>query len=169
MGRAYPAVAVVLAGLFIAGGALAEAPEKLVSLEVSGRPLKEVLQRLAGETDYTFIFENTWSNLPVSVRLEQVPVQAGLRQILSSVNHALVYLPGQTIKILILETTPSPGTGSSAMNRPRAPARGVSAPMPTGPPVPEPETPASLEQNNPSAEGAAGEQPGAAESQPASN
>lgn len=146
----------VMAG---AGKAGAEVSERLITIETQQKPLKEVLQRIAGQTGYTFLFDSAWSNYPVSVRLEKASLQTSLRRILGSVNHALVYLPERTIKIIITQNTPMPGSGSAA----GSPAR---ARRPT-PPNPEP--PAAPEPSNPAEESGTVEEANPAESQPPSN
>ena len=160
---------IILSVAFIAGSVTAAASERLISLEIRERPLQEVLQRLAGETGYKFMYDSTWSNHLVSVRLEQVAVQAGLRQIFSSLNHALVFLPDRTIKILIMEKTPSPGAGSSAANQRRAPGRRPPALNPDPPPVQQPDPPAASEPSSQAVEGGNSAEANVTESQPASN
>jgi type II secretory pathway component GspD/PulD (secretin) len=156
----------MLSAMVPAGWAGAEVPERLISLEMQQRPLKEVLQRIAGQTGYTFIFDSAWSNLPVSVRLEKAPLQTGLRRILSSVNHALVYLPDRTIKITITESTPPQGGGPAAAGPARA--RRPTAPPPP-PPAQEPEPPAAPEQTSQAEESGSGEEAKTDEGQPAAN
>jgi type II secretory pathway component GspD/PulD (secretin) len=146
----------VMAG---AGRAGAEVSERLVTLETQQKPLKEVLQRIAGQTGCTFLFDGAWSNYPVSVRLEKATLQTSLRRVLASVNHALVYLPDRTVKIIITESTQTTGGGSAA----GIPAR---ARRPT-PPNPEP--PAAPEPSNPAEEPGTVEEANPAETQPPSN
>jgi type II secretory pathway component GspD/PulD (secretin) len=144
---------IILSVVFIAGSVTAEASERLISLEIRERPLKEVLQQIAGETGYTFKFESTWSNHTVSARADQVPLQSCLRQILGGLNHALVYLPDRTIKIVIMEDTPLHGSASSAGTaRPRRPFIPAPAPPPTAESEPQP----SPEQGNQVLEGEGG-------------
>jgi hypothetical protein len=164
--HAAAAFLIMLLVMAAAGRAGAEVPERPISLEIQQRPLKEVLQRIAGQTGYTFIFDSTWSNLPVSVRLEKANLQTGLRRVLAGVNHALIYLPDRTIKIIITEKTQAPG-GGSADGSPARVRRPAAPPPP--PPAPEPEPPAAPEQTGPAEESGAGEEAKTNEGQPAAN
>jgi type II secretory pathway component GspD/PulD (secretin) len=163
--HALAAFLITLSVMAAAGRAGAELSERLITIETQQKPLKEVLQRIAGQTGYAFIFDSTWSNLPVSVRLEKANLQTGLRRVLAGVNHALIYLPDRTIKIIITEKTQAPGGGSAD----GSPARVRRPAAPPPPPAPEPEPPAAPEQTSPPEESAAGDGTNAAEGQPAAN
>jgi hypothetical protein len=115
------------------------------------------------------------------VILEQVPLQVGLRRILGSLNNAFVYLPDHTIKIVIMEKSPSPSAGSISMDRQQDPSRsppalnrqqGRSRRPPalssSSPPIQAPEPPAAPEQSNQTI-GGNGEEANQQEDQPASN
>jgi len=150
-----------------AGSAFAEVSERLISLDIQEQPLKKVLQQIAGQTGYTFLFENTWSEHPVSVRLRDATIQTGLRRVLGRVNHALVYLPNRTIRILITETSPPHGGGSTATRPARARKPFISEPAP--PPAQEPEPPVAPEQTGQAEGGGAVEAADATENRPAAN
>lgn len=100
--------------LIACGSAMAGAQERLLTLDIRQRPLKEVLERLSGDTGYTFIFDTAWGGHPVSAALKNVPLQTGLRQMLANLSHALVFLPEKKIKIVILETPGAAGSGADA-------------------------------------------------------
>jgi hypothetical protein len=115
--------------------------ERLLTLDIRERPLKEVIKRLSGDTGYTFIFDTAWGAHPVSAALKNIPLQTGLRQILGNLSHALVFLPEKKIKIVILERFGAAGSGADA---PRGPELGR-APRTVNPARargPEPPTPA---------------------------
>jgi hypothetical protein len=100
---------------------MAGTQERLLTLDIRERPLKEVLERLSGDTGYTFIFDTAWGGHPVSAALNNVPLQTGLRQMLGNLSHALVFLPEKKIKIVILERSGAVGSGADA---PRGPGLG---------------------------------------------
>jgi hypothetical protein len=75
--------------------------DRLVTLEARDTPLIEVLKQLSTQTGYAFILDSTWSDLIVSTVLKDSPLHAGLRQILGRLNHALVYLPDNRIRLII--------------------------------------------------------------------
>jgi len=150
-----------------AGSAFAEVSERLISLDIQEQPLKKVLQEIAGQTGYTFLFENTWSEHPVSVRLRDATIQTGLRRVLGSVNHALVYLPNRTIRILITETSPPHGGGSTATRPARE--RKPFIPSSASPPPQDAESPSAPEQTGQAAETVVVEAAASTENLPASN
>jgi hypothetical protein len=116
--------------------------DRLVTLEARDTPLIEVLKQLSTQTGYAFILDITWSGLIVSTVLKDSPLHAGLRQILGRLNHALIYLPDNRIRLIIMEPSPSgpgagPGNAVQARGRDRRPPP-VAAPAPALPPEPEP-------------------------------
>jgi hypothetical protein len=131
----------VLTVLLTCGGAMAGTGERLLTLDIRERPLKEVLQRLSGHTGYTFIFDTAWGGHPVSATFKNVPLHTGLRQILGNWSHALVFLPAKKIKIIILERSGAVGSGADA---PRGPGFGRTPQTvnPAGARGPEPPAPA---------------------------
>jgi type II secretory pathway component GspD/PulD (secretin) len=116
--------------------------EQRVTLNVKNQPLREVLALLSRTTGYSFILDENWQGYPVTTYLHEAPLHAGLKRILTSLNHVIVYLPDSRIKIVIFDK-PLPGSSSSgrqaakssieppASSPPRLPAR-PPAPAPPG-------------------------------------
>ena len=114
------------------GVARAETAEKLLSLEFRETPLSEVLQRLTRETGYDFIYNSAWRGYRVSADLKQVTLYTALRQILSHLNHAVIQLPENKIKLVIMNS--SIGQAGSSPGAPQS--RGRDRRLPIAPPVP---------------------------------
>lgn len=112
-----------------------------ITINVKDRPLGEILSDISQATGYAFILDESWRRYPVTAYLIDAPLHAGLKRILSGLNHAIVYLPDSRIKILIFNgasTGPAssgkqpvhPSIGSPPSRPPRPPGR---APTPASP------------------------------------
>jgi type II secretory pathway component GspD/PulD (secretin) len=149
-------------------GACVEVPETLISLEIRETPLQDVLQEIAGQTGYTFIFESTWGEHPISARLKNASIQAGLRRILSGMNHALIYLPERTVRIVITEKSLPHGVGGGGSST-AAPARErvPFIPIPASPLPQDGEVPSAPDQTGQAADAGTVEAAVSTENQPA--
>jgi hypothetical protein len=91
----------------------AKAVEKTVTLNVSNEPLSVVLNKISNSTGYRFVFDQKWSDTPVSATLNDLPIEKGLKRLLKNFDHAIVFESDRTIKIIIYGKTGS-SAGSSA-------------------------------------------------------
>ncbi len=113
-------------------------PQTLISVEAKARPLGEILSQISRDTGYVFQMEDSWRSHPVTVSLVNAPLDFGLKRILSGLNHAIVYLPGPTIKIVVIADAP-PGPTATGPGTPRPSLR---KPIDRGPQTPSPAPPA---------------------------
>jgi type II secretory pathway component GspD/PulD (secretin) len=109
-------------------------PEPTVSLSVKDKPLGEVLDQIARATGSDFLMEPSWQKVPVTAYIENAPLSVALKRVLSGLNHAIVYLPQNQIKIVIYEaSSPSAAPAPPPSPMGRVPTR---APQPNPPVAP---------------------------------
>lgn len=120
------------------GWAQPPGPQKLISIEAKARPLGEVLNQISRESGYVFQIEDSWRSHRVTVSLVNAPLDFGLKRVLSGLNHAIVYLPGPVVKIVVIADAP-PGQATTA---PGAPRPSLRKPIDRGPQPPQPAPPA---------------------------
>jgi hypothetical protein len=89
---------VLLAGLFLALLSYqpflriaAGAESRLLSLDMRGEPLGEVLKKFSKDAGYLISFDSEWEGLPVSVSFKNLTMVQGLRRILAQLNYSLVF------------------------------------------------------------------------------
>jgi type II secretory pathway component GspD/PulD (secretin) len=121
-------------------------PEPVVSLNAKDKPLAEVLAQITRATGSEFDLDPAWQKVTVTAFVENAPLSVALKRVLSGLNHAIIYLPGNRIKILIYETSPPTSTSAGlppAMSPvPTRPQR-VIPPRSPFPSVPQPVFPES--------------------------
>jgi len=64
---------------------------QVFSLEMRGEPLGEVLKKISNDTGYQITVNSEWAAMPVSVSFKSLPIDQGLRRILSNLNHSIVF------------------------------------------------------------------------------
>jgi hypothetical protein len=79
--------------------------EPYISLSVRNQPLGDVLNKIARETGYTFKLEDEWKGYPVNASIQNLPLNQGLKRILTSLNHAIIYESEKKIQILVYGKT----------------------------------------------------------------
>jgi hypothetical protein len=104
-------ICVLLAGAapaLLAGPAAGQTrpTEPTVSLNVKDKPLADVLAQITRATGSDFVIDPFWQRVPVTAFVENAPLSVALTRVLSGLNHAIVYLPQNRIKILIYEASP---------------------------------------------------------------
>jgi hypothetical protein len=62
----------------------------LITLEAKDKPLSQVLQKITQTTGYTFLLDEKWKHLPVTVSLEKIALHEGLRVILQDFSTAII-------------------------------------------------------------------------------
>jgi len=138
-------VVAVLCLVLFACAAFAAEPtspkQERITVNAKDRPLGEVLSAISQTTGYRFILDERWRAYPVTAYLVEAPLHSGLKRILSGLNHAIVYLPEDRIKIQIFEGHP-PGTAATG-RPPATPSMGSPASKPPrlSTPAPPPESP----------------------------
>lgn len=151
--RPFPSVLCALiaaaALLLLAPGAPAQGrpAEPTVSINVTARPLGDVLAQITRATGSEFLIDPSWQKVPVTASFENAPLSVALKRVLSGLNHAIVYQPQNRIKIVIYESSPAgaqpalqPALSPVAPRPGRAPAQ---PPQPNLPPalLPQPADP----------------------------
>ena len=82
--------------------------DSIISLNVTGRPLGDVLENISVAADCQFSIDESWENYPVTAFFDNEPLYRGLNLILRNINNAVIYGADRTIKIIIYdEGTPS--------------------------------------------------------------
>ena len=76
-----------------------------ISLTAWIQPLSFVLQQLSEITDCTFIYDNGWSDLNITVRVENLSLDKTLRKILNNLNFAILYMGDGNVRINIYDNT----------------------------------------------------------------
>jgi hypothetical protein len=108
------------------------ASDELISLTAKDEPLGYVLKKISMATGYEIDLDHKWQNYLVSVTLDEVPLDKGLKRILKDLNNAIVYVSGKKIKIIIYDKI-SPEGGTSAPSNEKAfipPGRSLRPPEP---------------------------------------
>jgi hypothetical protein len=117
--------------------------EPTVSLSVKDNPLADVLAQITRATGSEFEIDPVWQKILVTASIDNAPLSVALKRLLIGLNHAIVYLPQNRIKILIFAASPPDATSdlSPAMPSPYTRPSRVSpplAPLPNTPPVGDP-------------------------------
>jgi len=124
--------------------ALDDPSEPLVSLTAKDEPLGDVLDTLARETGYQFNLNRKWKDHPVSATINRLPLEQGLKRLLRSLNHSIIWEADKTVTIMVFGKADPlrPGSAVSFGSAPQA--------------VPEdPEPPAEMEEPTAEASGTA--------------
>jgi hypothetical protein len=98
-------------GLFMPTPAICDnsVADELISLNVTGRPLGEVLADIAIAADCQFSIDESWQDFPVTASFDDEPLYRGLKLILRDINTAVIYGADRTIKIIVYDENTSSG------------------------------------------------------------
>ena len=75
--------------------------EPLISITAANQPLGEVLDLITGETGYQFNLNPKWENQRVSATLRGVPLERGLKRLLRSLNHSIIWESDNVVTIVV--------------------------------------------------------------------
>lgn len=88
----------LLAGLFLMGASPppSRASQNGIrsaqfSVDIRGAPLGEVLKQISDETDYQLTIDPKWNDVPITASFKMLPIELGLRRILSDLNYSLSF------------------------------------------------------------------------------
>jgi len=82
--------------------------DKIISLNVTDRPLGEVLDNISIAAGCQFRIDESWKDYPITVSFNNEPLYRGLKLIFRDFNNAVIYSADRTVKIIIYdEGTPS--------------------------------------------------------------
>ena len=80
-------------------------PEKKITLEAKNQPFSDVLHQLSESTGYTFLYNEEWADLKISIKVVNLDLDKTLRRILSNHNFAILYEADGNIRIMIHDET----------------------------------------------------------------
>jgi len=63
----------------------------LFSLNLKEEPLGEVLKKISNDTGFKITIDPVWTGVPISASFNSLPIDQGLRRILSKLNHSLIF------------------------------------------------------------------------------
>lgn len=104
--------------VFVPGAFGAGAQLKLasVSIKADNKPLTQVLDEISEASGYTIQFDEEWGNEPVSLSIENKPLDKALNRVLANLNHAVIWNEAEKkISIFIIGKT---GSGKSISSYP---------------------------------------------------
>jgi hypothetical protein len=88
--------------------------EELISLEATDQSLRKVLNKIAADTGYQFIFDESWENHLISTSIKNEPLYKGLKRILNNLNNVIIYRSDRTIEIIIFDEAATSANRSNA-------------------------------------------------------
>jgi hypothetical protein len=77
--------------------------DEIISLNVTDRPLGEVLEYISIAADCQFSIDESWEDYPVTASFDGEPLNRILKQIFWNINNAVVYGADRTISIIIYD------------------------------------------------------------------
>jgi hypothetical protein len=87
--------------------------EPFISLKAQNQPLGDVLNKISRDTGYTFKLNDRWKSYPVNASIQNMRLEQGLKRILASLNHAIIYESEKKINILVYGKADSSKTDSN--------------------------------------------------------
>jgi hypothetical protein len=88
--------------------------DPVINLTVKDEPLSDVLETIAQETGYRFNLTPQWEDHPVSATISNLPLEQGLKRLLRSLNHTIIWEADKTVTIKVYgKVTPGSSGGIS--------------------------------------------------------
>ncbi len=75
--------------------------DEIISLDVTDRPLGEVLKSLSIAANCNLSIYESWEDYPITASFENEPLSMGLKLILRNINNAVIYGADRIIKIMV--------------------------------------------------------------------
>jgi len=97
-------------GFFIPTPAICDnsVADEIISLNVTDRPLVEVLENISIAAGCQFSIDESWEDYPITASFANEPLHRGLKRVFRNINNAIIYGADRTIRIIIYdEATPS--------------------------------------------------------------
>jgi hypothetical protein len=91
--------------------ALDAAADPRISLTATHQPLGAVLDSITGDTGYRFNLNERWEDYPVSATIRNLPLEQGLKRLLRSLNHTIIWEADKTVTIMIYGKVEPGNTG----------------------------------------------------------
>ena len=100
----------------------AMAADPLITLMAQNEPLGDVLETITRDTGYRFNLNRKWKDHPVSANIGNLPLEQGLKRLLRSLNHSIVWESDKVVTIMVFgKVDPSrPGSDISFASPPQA-------------------------------------------------
>lgn len=109
----------IVAVLGLSGGQSFAAQETtqdpLINITAANQPLGQVLDQITGETGYQFDIDPKWENHRVSATLNDISLERGLKRLLRSLNHSIIWESDNTITIVVYGKS-EPGRDQGAVS-----------------------------------------------------
>lgn len=87
------------------------AAEPRISLTVANQPLGEVLDSITSDTGYRFNLNDRWEDYPVSATIRNLPLEQGLKRLLRSLNHTIIWESDKVVTIKVYGKVEADNTG----------------------------------------------------------
>ncbi|MFO7714405.1 hypothetical protein [Desulfosarcina sp.] len=87
--------------------------DPLISLVANNEPLGDVLESITRETGYQFNLDRRWRDHPVSAAITDLPLERGLKRLLRSLNHTIIWESDNRITIMVVGKVDSVKSGSA--------------------------------------------------------
>lgn len=102
-----------LGGIFIPSSAIGDnsVADEIVSLNVTDKPLGEVLRDISIAVGCQFSMDESWEDYPITASFDNEPLYRGLKLIFRDLNNAVIYGADHTIRIIIYDESESSGKG----------------------------------------------------------
>jgi hypothetical protein len=129
--------------------------DEIISLNVTAKPLGEVLKNISTATGCQFSINSSWEDYPITTSFQNKPLHKALKIILRNLNNAVIYGSERTVKIIIYNESASSekAASQSVVIGPSAesmssvsPAQEATAPQPEVP-MPPDSSPPDAEQS----------------------
>jgi hypothetical protein len=87
--------------------------DPLISLTAQNEPLGDVLETITRDTGYRFNLNGKWKAYPVSATINGLPLEKGLKRLLRSLNHSIVWESDKTVTIMVFGKVDPANTDSA--------------------------------------------------------
>ncbi len=89
--------------------------DPMISLTAQNEPLGDVLETISRDTGYRFNLNGKWKAHPVSATINDLPLEKGLKRLLRSLNHSIVWESDKLVTITVFGKA-DPGATSGAIS-----------------------------------------------------
>jgi hypothetical protein len=89
--------------------------EPRISLTAKNEPLGDVLETITRDTGYRFNLNGKWKDHPVNATIVNQPLEKGLKRLLRSLNHSIVWESGNIVTIMVYGKA-DPGSTDAAIS-----------------------------------------------------
>ena len=87
--------------------------DEIISLNVTDRPLGEVLENLSIAANCRISIDESWQDYPITASFDDEPLYRALKLILRHISNAVVYGRDRTVKIIVFDDGPAAGKSSA--------------------------------------------------------